>query len=293
MLSSKERWILTAAWATMIAVGVGSFLVIHARTESAMAELAKVPTQPGCGWTPKSTRNITMEKFWRNQEVISPVRVPSNDYVACLVPTIIVPPLPPPPPPKELLPPVALYSGTFEMDRATVSWKLQPATLNPTAKFKQMRSDARAIVIHRRCDTGEVQRIAVLDPKATSFEDRDVEPNHSYCYWILVRAEKGLTDRAGHAPVLEEEGEGAAQGTVPAWHKVKLIGGDRDRAFFTVESYQAAAGKWETKRVMAVPGQPIGATGWTLEGLRFDRFTLVAEVRDDLRETRMISTKKE
>jgi len=173
-----------------------------------------------------------------------------------------------------------------------LSWSLREPTIKDPKK--EVRSAPQAFLVHRQCDGGEIDRIATLDPKVTSFEDRDLQPRHSYRYWILVRGEEGpVFYPAKNAPVVDREGEGRVDGVVPAWHKVKLTGGDREHAILAVESYNPMTGKWDTRRILTSPGQPIGATGWTLERLRFDKSTLVAEVKDDLRETREISTKKD
>ena len=176
------------------------------------------------------------------------------------------------------------------MDRATLTWSLK--------EFKpglyQKASAPEAILIHRQCDGGEIERVATLDPKATSFEDRDVLPNRSYRYWVLVRGLEGLKSyKDSTVRPFDKEGEGSVAGVVPSWQKVRLIGGDREHAILGVDSYNPVKGRWEPRIVKASPGQEIGVTGWRLERLRFDKFTLTAEATDDRLEKRELSTKKE
>lgn len=289
MLSMRDRWLILGAWALLAASTVAGFCLINARVPATPEPTPAVPPPP----PPEPTGNRAMDRFWKCQEVLTSVHRPQTPYVGCMVPTIIevVKPKPPPGPTRVL--PVALYSGKFEMDRANLSWNLRNPVIDPKDK-KFVLSAPQAFLIHRQCDGGEIERIAILDAKATSFEDRDVQPNHSYRYWVLVRGEEGaIVYPATRAPVVDREGEGSVEGTVPAWHKVKLLGGGRDHAILSVESYNPKTGQWETKRVLASPGQAIGASGWTLERMRFDKSTLVAEVKDDLRDAREISTKKE
>lgn len=287
MLTSKERWLVAGAWAAIIACGAGGALLIHARPEPQSAPVSR-PTickGPQGPWT-----NTGMVNLLKIQEIISPVRAPVTPYVACILPKIILIEVKGPTPIEKLLP-TLLYSGKVGMDRATLAWTWKEPKLLWSREIIQHRSAPTAIVIHRQCDGEEIEPIAVLDPKTTSFEDRGVQPNRSYRYWALVRGEEGIQSYINSVRTVDHPGEGSVEGTIPSWHKVKLIGGDREHAILNLESYLPDKSVWEKKVVRVSPGEKIGATGWTLEGLRFDKFTLVADVTDDRSEKREISTK--
>ncbi len=286
MLSLKERWMLTGAWGLIVVCGMTGLMWAQgpsSRPPPAVARAEPDGGQPG----PKRERPPEVWVQW--QTVMAPVRVPVTPYVGCISPKIVWKEIDAPPP-LEFVLPTPVYSGSIELGRTLLTWSLREPKEGPTVK----RSVPQAILVHRTCDDGEVERIAVLSPKTTSFEDRELRPNHSYRYRVLVRGEEGTKEyRVDHVRFVEREGEGTVQGAVPSWHKVRLIGGDKEHAILGVDSYNPGKGRWESRIVRTSPGRAIGDTGWTLDRLRFEKFTLLAEVTDDLRETRELSTRKE
>jgi len=287
-MSDKNRWILAGAWALLVAGGLGGAALIQRHLEPRpVADLPKEPLE-----RPKPKKDPGEEARRRlaaSLEVITPKILPKTDAAATLWTTIHVPPPPPPAPPVLVIMPTALYSGTVDLDRTRLSWKLSALSMNT----KGERSQPEAILIHRQADGGEIERIAVLDPKVTSFEDFEVQPGRSYRYWVVLRGAEGLKDGNQAAPLIEKEGEGLVEGRTPEWIKIRLVGGDASRAILNVETYNPLKGRWETTVAQAALGQPIGRTGWTLERTRFDRFTLIAELKDDRSEIRLFSTRKD
>ena len=283
MLTNAERWWLRGAWALIIACGVGGFVEIQAQNSKPLPTPKIHPSAP-CPEESVKGGGCCLG---------SPTRpLPASDWIATPLWEIRVPPPPPPLPPVEWLLPTPVYSGNIEMDRATVTWKLLPPDLKPVEGMKRERSAVAAIVVHRRCDEGEVE-VIILEPKATSFTDRGVLPGRSYRYSVFVRGDEGIK-RAINPTLrtIDKDGEGMAEGRVPEWHRITLLGGDREHAIFEVESYNPMKSKWESKVLQGSPGKGIGATGWTLEGMRFDKFTLQAVLVDERLERREISTKK-
>ncbi|HLF95363.1 MAG TPA: hypothetical protein VJB14_17985 [Planctomycetota bacterium] len=287
MLSTQERWKVAGAWGLIVACGMTGLIGLR-RSSAPSAPPARVGRAPHPP-PPTPGRDLAQESLIRWQTGVAPVRVPVTPYVGCIIPSIILVEKPDPPPVEFVLP-TPVYSGKVELDRTLLTWSLR----EPKEESRLKRAVPRAIVIHRTCDSGEVERIAVLSPKATSFEDREVRPNRSYRYWVLVRGEEGTKEhRIDHVRLVDREGEGAVEGAVPSWHKVRLIGGDKEHAILGVDSYNPGKGRWESRIVRASPGWAIGETGWTLGRIRFEKFTLHADVTDDLRETRELSTRKE
>jgi hypothetical protein len=293
MSKNAERWWLASAWALIAACGVSGVLRIQSRSgavpEPAFFEAgANRPPKPASDPTRKA-----WDRFHRSQDVIGPIRVPVTPYVGYLIPEIILGPSRPEGPGIQFILPRLIYSGKAGMDRVTLTWSLEEPKLTTTKEVIQKRAGPRALVIHRQTELGEFEPVAVLDPTAKSFEDRGVEPNHSYRYWVLVRGEEGVDrGRVSTVRTVDQEGVGEAEVRIPSWHRVALKGGDREHAILAVDSYNPQVDRWESRTVLAAPGQKIPGTGWTLEGMRFDRSTLWAEVRDDRQEKRDLSTKK-
>jgi hypothetical protein len=292
MAKNLERWCLASAWAVILTCGAAGVLFI--RSENRIRPeppLGRAEPAPPSKPAPDPVRRA-WDRFQASQEVIPSIRVPLTPYVGCMIPELRMTEIPQGPWTQFILPKL-LFSGTVGMDRATVTWTLEEPKLVSTPELVQKRSAPKAIVIHRQYEDGEFEPLAVLDPRAKFFEDREVQPNRSYRYWVFVRGDEGSA--RGHVTTvrtLEREGTGDAEIRVPAWHRVTLKGGDREHAILGVESYNPQKGKWETRTVMASPGQKIQATGWMLEGMRFDRSTLVAEVTDDRQDKRDLSTRK-
>jgi hypothetical protein len=290
MLSSRERWILTGVWAIIAGSGVLGFLWTRSPAESPKAELPLHVAVP----TPRPPRENPVEvELAKWTKAPAPVRTPVSPFVAGLMPEIKWIEKDPPTP-KEFLLPKPIYSGRVELDRVTLEWSLRNPTLKNTPDLVQVRSAPEEILIRRRCENGELEQVAVLDAKATVYVDRDVRPNHFYEYWILVRGKEGI-ERYNNTTVrtVESEGSGRLEARVPAWHKVKLVGGDSSRAILSIDAYNPEKGRWDSSILRVTPGSPIGTTGWTLDRMRFDKSTLVAEVRDDRLERRELSTRND
>lgn len=291
MLTSKDRWILAGAWGAILASGLGGVLWIQATKmePGAFTAAPPAPDKPAVRTKGRDYLAETSGKFGASPRV----RLPVTPYVGCITSEVIIVEGPEQPVTVKV-PPTLLYSGKVEMDRATLAWTLKAPKLVQAKLRKEEASAPRAIVILRRCDIGEWEPVAVLDPKASSFEDREVQPNRSYLYSIRLRAEEGvITYKESHVRIEDKEGEGRVEGEVPSWHKVRLIGGDTEHAILGVETYNPGKARWEPKVLRASPGQPIGATGWTLDRMWFDRFTLKAAATDDRSVKRELSTRTE
>lgn len=285
MMRDKNRWILAGTWTLLVACAIGGYALIQAQNEP--KPVAFVPAK---GLPPELPEDPAKEARKRLLICLTvpPPPKPGSDFIGYLQPKVIV--VEKDPIYKQvLMPAVLLYSGAVEIDRSLLTWKLIP--VDP--KFQGIKSTPKAILIHRQVDGGEIERIAVLEPKAVTYEDRDVLPGRSYRYWVLLHGMEGLQVDINPPPLVDKPGEGVVEGRTPEWIKIHLVGGDASRAIMNVETYNPLKGRWETTVAQAAVGQPIGRTGWTLERTRFDRFTLIAEVKDDRSEIRLLSTRKD
>ena len=64
----------------------------------------------------------------------------------------------------------------------------------------------------------------------------------------------------------------------PSNRRARLLGGDAKVAIVQVETYQRAGRTWAGTSRTARPGDELWPGGWTLSGLAFKGFTLVARV---------------
>jgi hypothetical protein len=287
MMKNANRWLLGGTWAFLGMSVIGGMALLDRRLHpQPVPEPAQ--THPYLRPPPTDPGQEARDRLARSLQVVRPTPRPGNDGIACLTPAITFYEKPAGEDPVTLLPTLT-YRGRVEIDRGILTWTLS----GPSMNAKGLRSTPEAIVIHRQSDGGEIERIAVLDPKAVAYEDLDVQPGRAYRYWVLVRGPEGVVKKQVPIPILEKEGEGLVEGRTPEWVKVHLMGGDSTRAILSVETYNPVKARWETSVVHAAVGQPIGRTGWTLERTRFDRFTLVAEAKDDRSEIRLLSTRKE
>jgi hypothetical protein len=134
--------------------------------------------------------------------------------------------------------------------------------------------------------------IGRVGPKERSFTDLSTEPRLTYRYWVELTGDESVYD--SYPPVAKPATKGlhlSAEARTPAATRVKLVGGDKDNGILKVETYDRAQKKWVGKLVQTAPGRAVGTSGWTLNGLRFDNFTLVADVTDDEGVDRVLNTK--
>jgi hypothetical protein len=179
-----------------------------------------------------------------------------------------------------------------DLNGVTFSWTLEDRKEKLQYYEDQQAAKPAGFIIHRQCEDGPVEVIGKVGPKERSFTDLSTEPRMTYRYWVLVTGEE--TVRSSYPAVKEEVTKGlflSAEARTPAATRMKLVGGDKNNAILRAETYDRAQKKWVGKVVQAVPGQAIGASGWTLKGLRFDNFTLVADVTDDEGVDRVLTTK--
>jgi hypothetical protein len=180
-----------------------------------------------------------------------------------------------------------------DLNGATFSWTLKDAeaTLRPWMKRKE--AAPTGFIIRRQCGDGPVVDIAKVGPKERSYTDLSTEPIKTYRYWVLATGQE--SDLVVDPPTLKPVTKGlnaSKETTTPSAARVKLVGGGKDNAVLSVETYDRAQKKWIAgKATTTVPGRGIGTSGWTLKGLRFDNFTLVADVTDDLGVDRVLTTK--
>jgi hypothetical protein len=183
------------------------------------------------------------------------------------------------------------YAVTADLDGAILTWALQEPKDKAGLYEKLVRSEPSAVVIERRTPGMEFAELLRLGPEATSYRDASAEPLATYYYRVrLAGIQTDRLDDYKDKPVTVG-GEEAVEVRVPSVHRLRLLGGDRTLALLRVETYHRESRKWVSRDVPAAPGKAVPGTAWTLEALRFDKSTLVAEVRDDTGGKRELTTK--
>ncbi len=213
------------------------------------------------------------------------------EWSAFIVPKMIVGPfLPPPPPMPFFLLPVASPRATADLTGVTVTWTVATAETDLPNRTYPMPSKPEGFLLIREDERGERSVIADLQADARSFTDITAKAHASYRYWVAVKGKESDPEAVSVLKPALRELNLPADVRTPSACRVKLVGGDRTTAVLRVESYDRAQKKWASQLVTAGPGQAIGASGWTLKALKFDNFTLVADVADDDGVARVITT---
>jgi hypothetical protein len=288
-MTRADRWMVAGAWALLaFCVGLGALKISDApKVESWVVEQEQ-------RWEKESrTLHVTMPDLgipkWNppSGPVLAGLE-PADPWAVFRVPEVKVPPPPPLRDVKIEVLPAARLSVTAGLDGAVIEWTLEDGPMALEANVTRSRSKPVAFVVERGTAAGTDRKaIASLDPKATRHVDLTAEPLGAYRYWVVVVGpEVRLDGRDSVRKVVEarKESEPAAA-TMPQAHRVSIVGGDLQVAVLRVEKYDRASKTWTPRVVNAKPGEKIGASGWTLDGLRkvpgrFGTQSLVADVTD-------------
>ena len=214
--------------------------------------------------------------------VIRPAR-PAPDLAYVIWPIMIGEPVEHRPMTVLVLPFAVVGEAKADLDGTTVTWTLQNPPMEKLAAWMTQKTNKPAgFVIERQCEDGPVETVGKVGPEVRSFTDLSTEPRLAYRYWVSVMGEETIRTAYPEVRQTVTKGlNGSAEARTPSITRVKLVGGEKTKAILRVETYDKAQKKWIAKTVMAAPGREIGASGWTLKGLRFDNFTLVADLTDD------------
>lgn len=195
--------------------------------------------------------------------------------------------------PAEVLSLPAPKAVTSTLDLTTLTWSLvQPTVALPKWVEKRIDVLPTAFLIKRQCGSDPVETIAEVGAKERSYTDLTCRPRLAYRYWVVAKGkESDLEVYPGAKRVVEKGLDTSVETRTPSDTRAKLVGGDKATAFLRMETYDRTLKKWVGKTSMAAPGQKVGSSGWVLKGLRFDNFTLVADVTDDEGVDRVLSTK--
>ena len=183
-------------------------------------------------------------------------------------------------------------TATSTLDATTLTWSLVEPKAELKYWMKRTESKPTGFLIKRQCGDGDVENLAEVGAKALSYIDLTCKPRLTYRYWVVAKGmESDLTLDLAPLKSVVKGLVTSVETRTPSDTKAKLVGGDKGNAFVRIDTYDRAAKTWVGRTAMAAPGQKIGASGWTLKGLRFDNFTLVADVTDDEGVDRVLTTR--
>lgn len=292
-MTRMDKLMILGAWALMAAVGIfGVWKTAQApRIDPGIAklikELEKLQNEPAPPWHDERTH-------WNGLAYFGPVANarPANDRAGSLSVKLIPHPLPHPEFPVSILSLPIPGAAKTDLDGTRISWTITEPEVALLSWMKRTNAKPAGFILRRQCEEGPVEKIAELGADARSYVDLSTLPRKTYRYWVLATGKESLL--TVDPPVLQAVTKGSeksAETRTPSATRVKLVGGDKTSAILRVETYDRTQKKWIGPIVTAAPGKEVGSSGWTLNGLRFDNFTLVADVSDDGGVDRVLTTK--
>lgn len=226
---------------------------------------------------------------FRRPDVLVGKPQPASDWSAFIAPKLSICTLPPPDVTVFVLSLPVPGQALSTLDGTTISWILTQPEVDLKPGMKRKDAKPTGFMVKRQDEEGNVDEFRV-GPKETSYVDLTARPRTTYRYW--VEATGSESDLTAKPPVLRpvvKRLDFSTTTRTPAATRLKLVGGDKANAVLRAETYDKAQKKWVGKTLMSAPGQKVN--GWTLRGLRFDNFTLVADVTDDEGVDRVLTTK--
>lgn len=276
---TRDQWLLTGAWAAMAAVG--SFSIYRQsqapQVDPSIAKLCTDLDKAKDGGSEGHLGQLAYVNPWGPVTEVRPAPEGANR-----VPTRAVGlPTSPKPVTVQVLPFPVMKGVQSDLNGVVVTWSTEERSVDLLQLMSRTPAKAFRFAVLRQLGDAAPEKIAELGPEARSYTDLSADPRKTYFYRVtLTGAETVRFDRSGSMVNVTNAAESALKATTPANTRLKLIGGDRSHAFVTVETYDRATKKWVGRApVLVKPGEKVA--GWSLKSLRFDDFTLVADMTGD------------
>ncbi len=196
------------------------------------------------------------------------------------------------PEPTLVLPYPVLGTAKADLDGATLTWSTREQAVELKYWMKRVPAKQSGFSVYRQAKQGIPEKIADLGPESRSFVDVSTEPRKTYLYWVtLTGVESDRTTNPKLMVAATNRSDTTLEVRTPSDTRLKLVGGDPTHAVLRAEIYNRARMAWLPKTVLAAPGETVAGIGWSLNKLRFDQFTLVADVTDDEGVARVLTTR--
>jgi len=300
---TRDKWLLTGAWAVMAAAGAYSYWKISESPKIDPAivglctELEKVHHGPitGFGWQGPTSAARPKNTIICNGPLPG-AGLAYVDPAAELFRTRYVG-IPVDPTPKNVLvlPFPVMGTAKATLDGTAVTWSTEERNVELKEWMIRKSATPAAFMVFRQVAEETPEQLAVLGPESRSYTDLTSAPLRTYRYWVALTGQENLRTTYADADRLvavTNRADATLAATGPSASRVRLVGGDRSHAVIKVETYNRPTKSWAGKTLLVNPGEVLAGTGWSLKGLRFDDFTLVADLTDDAGVDRVLTTRK-
>jgi hypothetical protein len=293
-MKCDDQWLLTGAWVTMAAAGAFSIYMVHTTShldptiERRATDLNEAQNRQG----PKPLPGpIPRSSLPSRTDLRAGYFTPTEESTR-FHPKFVGEGRPPRDRDILVLPFPVMEAAQADLDGVKVTWRTEQREVEHQPWMIPKATAPSGFMVMRESRLGEPEKIAELGPAARSFADLFIVPRQTYTYWVLV---KGLeTDRSnndGNLVSVTNPTDRPVSANTPVATRLKLVGGDKTHAVLQVETYDRTKKAWVAKTALAAPGELVDGTGWSLKGLRFEKFTLVADLTDDDGVARVLSTR--
>jgi hypothetical protein len=180
------------------------------------------------------------------------------------------------------------------LDGTTVTWATEERKVELKDWMIRKAAKPQSFTVFRQFGEEAPVMVAELGPEARSSVDLSAEPLRTYRYWVALTGQENLRTTYADADktiAVTNKTDQSLSATGPSASRVVLVGGDRSHAVLKVENYYRPGKSWVGKTLLVNPGETVAGTGWSLKKLRFDNFTLMAEMTDDAGVDRILTTK--
>ena len=281
---TRDKWLLTGAWALM--AGVGAFSIYRQvqapKVDSTILTLTEELTKKEKGSTGQGPKD-PLPKMPRYDQVIRSGYVEPFPRVMEFHPREVTRYTPVVPVTVKVLPVPVLGTIKSDLDGVVLHWSLKQPQVDLLEKMTAVPAQPVNFVVLRGSAEGDLKPLITLQSDARSYTDLSADPRKTYLYKVsLTGMETVRYDRSGRMVEVTNLAESPLKATTPANVRLKLVGGDATHALVRVETYDRTVKKWVGKApVLSTPGEKVAGTGWAIKGLRFNASTLVADVMDD------------
>jgi hypothetical protein len=267
MLTGTSRWILAGAWTLIAAagaLGLRGIARIPAQDTEADATLRAFQAKRA-GAPVETPPPLKAPPTWN---YVAPEPAPLSAHAATLRPRMQAEARQKPPVDVPVMPFYATAVATASLDGAALSWTRVRGRVELERHERPKDVMPAAVTVERRTADGW-KVVARLKPDATSWTDVEAPFGAALAYRVRMAAPEA-------AKATADVGADAETRT-PSNTRARLVGGDAKVALLRVETYNRTSRTWSGKERPVRPGEAIWPGGWTLVGLKFRGFGLVAE----------------
>jgi hypothetical protein len=268
MLSNSSRWILAGAWTLIAAAGIlgqraiARIPALDPVTEATLREVRWTMDHAPIATPPLMKRPAAWAMVTADVEATHPFGATLSTWIYEEIR---------PKPIEDVLvqPHYAVAEAKASLDGVALSWTLSRGSVELEKHQRAKDVKAAAVRIERKTGAGAWKEVARLAPETRAWMDAEVAAGTSPIYRVRLV-------KPGEVRATEDVGADVEART-PSDRRARLIGGDAKVAIVRVEAYNRKTRAWSGPDRTVRPGEEMWPGGWTLTGLKFKGFGLVAE----------------